>query len=591
MFREGFMKRTHDCGALDANSVGQGVTLCGWVHRRRDHGGLIFIDLRDRWGLTQVVFHPSEGVELHARAKDLRSEFCVVVRGKVNHRPAGTENPKIATGMIEVLAQGLEILNASATPPFEISGEEDVSEELRYTYRYLDLRRAELRDRLILRHQVLRIIRRVLDEERFIEVETPVLTKSTPEGARDYLVPSRLSPGRFYALPQSPQLYKQLLMVAGFDRYYQIARCFRDEDLRAERQPEFTQLDLEMSFVDEETIFQLVEKIFAAIWDGLFHRPLTTPFPRMTYRECLERFGTDKPDVRFGLELKDWTASFRETPFQRFRDVLAKGGVVRGLVATGAAVLSGKAIDSLTEVAKQAGALGLVTVRVAPSELICPMAKHLGQETLQRVVADAGAREGDLLLLVADEREQACRILGTLRNYVGQQLGLIPAGDFAFLWVTDFPLFKFDSDAKRWNSEHHPFTAPMEEDLARLESDPGSVRSRSYDLVLNGVELGSGSIRIHQRLVQEKIFHILGMADQEVQERFGFLLDAFRYGAPPHGGIAPGIDRLIALLTAAPSIREVIAFPKTQKAVDLMVDAPSEVSAAQLKELGISLRK
>ena len=583
--------RTHTCGSLGLDEVGRSVRLCGWVHRRRDHGGLIFFDLRDRWGLTQVVFNPKADAELHAKAKELRPEYCVAIQGKVSIRPAGTENPKIPTGKIEVITDQLEILNPSMTPPFEIAEDAEVSEELRYTYRYLDLRRESLRNRLIIRHKVLEVIRRVLSEAEFIEVETPILTKSTPEGARDYLVPSRLNPGKFYALPQSPQLFKQLLMVAGFDRYYQIARCFRDEDLRAERQPEFTQLDLEMSFVDEETIFALMEKVFSAIWKDLLHQSLETPFPRLTHTECLERFGTDKPDLRFGMELVDMTPLFAATSFRAFREIVDSGGKVKGLVAAGGAVLSGKAVDALTDVAKAAGGHGLVTVRITEKELLSPVAKHLGEETLRKAAAHAHARTGDLLLLVADKPEAAASVLGALRTHLASSLNLIPEGRFAFCWVTDFPLFRFNPELKRWESEHHPFTAPKREDLPFMEKDPGRVRSRSYDLILNGIELGSGSIRIHQRSVQEEIFRILGLPPGEVQERFGFLLDAFRYGAPPHGGIAPGIDRLISLLTGASSIREVIAFPKTQKAVDLMTGAPADVTEAQLKEVGISVVK
>ncbi|MDO8729905.1 MAG: aspartate--tRNA ligase [Candidatus Omnitrophota bacterium] len=585
------LKRTHTCGALRAADTAKQVRLCGWVHRRRDHGGLIFIDLRDRWGLTQVVFNPAAGGELHGRAKDLRSEFCIAVEGTVQKRPAGTDNPKIPTGEIEVAAAGIELFNASATPPFEIAGDAEVSEELRYTYRYLDLRRPELRDRLLLRHKVLKVIRKVLDGEEFTELETPVLTKSTPEGARDYLVPSRLNHGSFFALPQSPQLYKQLLMVAGFDRYYQIARCFRDEDLRADRQPEFTQLDIEMSFTDEETIFALIEKIFTAIWKEALGKELAVPFPRLTYAECMRRFGCDKPDLRYGMELTDLTRSFDGTGFERFRDAIAKGSVIRGLVAPGAGGMTGKQVDGLTELAKQSGALGLVTIRVTEKELVCPVAKHLGEETMKRIVSDSKAKVGDLILLVADSPDRAGLILSGLRGHLAQVLNLIPEGKFAFAWVTDFPLFKWNAETKRWDSEHHPFTAPKQEDQGSLESDPGKVLSRSYDLALNGVELGSGSIRIHDRQMQEAIFRVLGLPEQEVKDRFGFLLDAFRYGAPPHGGIAPGVDRLIALITNASSIREVIAFPKTQKAVDLMVGAPSEASPNQLKELGINIKK
>ena len=584
-------KRTHTCGCLDEKAIGQEVVLQGWVHRRRDHGGLIFIDLRDRWGLTQVVFNPAAGEALHAQAKELRPEFCLSVAGKVAARPPGTENPKLPTGGIEVVARGLAVLNPSQTPPFEIAEEGEISEELRYTYRFLDLRRQAARGALLLRHRTLQVIRRVLEEAEFVEVETPVLTKSTPEGARDYLVPSRLNPGQFYALPQSPQLFKQLLMVAGLDRYYQIARCFRDEDLRADRQPEFTQLDLEMSFVDEEEIFAITERVFAAVWKEILNQTLPVPFPRLKYADCLDRFGTDKPDLRFGMELAEVSPIFRETPFERFRQVVGKGGVVKALVATGGAVLSGKASDALTDVAHALGAQGLVTIRVLERELSCPMARHIGEPGLRQVVEQCGARPGDLVLLAADARPTALRVMGGLRTHLAEKLELVPAGRFSFVWVTDFPLFQYNEEEKRWESEHHPFTAAFEEDLPLLEKEPGKVRARSYDLVVNGQEIGSGSVRIHRREVQEAIFRVLGIPPEEVERRFGFLLGAFRFGAPPHAGIAPGIDRLVALLAGAASIREVIAFPKTQKGVDPMVGAPSEVSPAQLKELGIVVRK
>lgn len=584
--------RTHTCGALDEKAIDQTVRLCGWVHRRRDHGGLTFIDVRDRWGLTQVVFNPQNDAALHAKAKELRPEFCVEIEGRVAARPKGTENPKRSTGMIEVVAKSLTILNVSLTPPFEIADQDEISEELRYRYRYLDLRREASLKPLVLRHRVVQVIRHLLDAQQFLEVETPILTKSTPEGARDYLVPSRLNPGKFYALPQSPQLFKQILMVAGFDRYYQIARCFRDEDLRADRQPEFTQLDLEISFADEETIFALMEEILAAIWSQVLGKPLEIPFPRLTYSEALARFGTDKPDLRYGMELIDFTGSFTATPFERFKAVLGQGGLIKGLLAKRGAGLTGKAHDELTEIAKGAGAQGLVTVRVMAEGVLSPVAKHLGKATLHQLVAQACAQAGDLILLVADQEEAASRALGALRAHLAKQLNVTPAGSeqiFSFVWVTDFPLFRYNEETRRWDSEHHPFTAPRQEDLGLLESSPGKVRSRSYDLVVNGQELGSGSIRIHQPEVQEAVFRVLGMSAEEAKRRFGFLLEAFRYGAPPHGGIAPGIDRLVALMTGSDSIREGIAFPKTQKGIDLMMDAPDTVSPLQLKEVGIRL--
>jgi aspartyl-tRNA synthetase len=585
------MKRTHNCGELTGKDTGKEVVLAGWVHRRRDHGGLIFIDLRDREGITQVVFNPESSKELHQAAQSLRNEYVVAAEGRVRNRPKGTENPRIKTGEIEVEAAKLTVLSAAQTPPFEIEDESQISEELRFTYRFLDLRRKPARDKLIIRHKVCQITRNFLDKEGFIEIETPILTKSTPEGARDYLVPSRVNPGKFFALPQSPQLFKQILMVAGMDKYFQIAKCFRDEDLRADRQPEFTQLDIEMSFIDVDDILDLTERLMKEIFKKAIDLDLKIPFPRLKHRETVDRFGTDKPDTRFGMELIDLTDTLKGGQFQTFEKVITAGGIVKALNFKGKADLSRSEIDVLTELAIKLGAKGLAWFKAGDGNVESPIAKFFDEARIKAMLKKTDAAKGDLILLVADKQDIVNGALGQLRLAIAEKYGLIPKGSFNFLWVVEFPWFKYNDEEKRWEAEHHPFTAPYEEDLQFIESAPQKVRAKAYDLVLNGVEISSGSIRIHDRQTQSRIFKAIGLSDEEAEARFGFLLEAFSYGAPPHGGIAPGLDRLIAMMTGSASIRDVIAFPKTQKAVCFMTGAPSDVSEKQLKELGLSLKK
>ncbi len=585
------MYRTHTCGELTSKDLGKKVILAGWVHRRRDHGGLIFIDLRDRYGLTQIVFNPAKSKELHDTAESLRGEYVVMVDGEVSLRPKGTENPKLKTGEVEIAVSKLTILNTAKTPPFEIDDEAQISEELRFTYRFVDLRRKSSRDKLIIRHKVCHITRNFLEVEGFIEVETPILTKSTPEGARDYLVPSRLSQGKFFALPQSPQLFKQILMVAGMDRYFQIARCFRDEDLRADRQPEFTQLDIEMSFVDVDDVLGLTERLIKAIFKDGIGVDLKTPFPRIKHRESIERFGTDKPDIRFGMELVDLTDTLKGGQFQTFEKVIAGGGIVKALNLKGRADISRSEIDGLTETAIKLGAKGLAYFKVGDGAVDCPIAKFFDETRVKAMLTKMDAVKGDMILAVADKKETVNDVLARLRVALAEKYGLIDKNKFNFLWVVEFPWFKYNNEEKRWEAEHHPFTAPYDEDIKLIETHPEKVRAKAYDLVLNGTEISSGSIRIHDSETQLMIFKAIGLDEEEIKSRFGFLLEAFSYGAPPHGGIAPGLDRLIAMMTGSESIRDVIAFPKTQKAVCFMTGAPSDVSEKQLKELGLNLKK
>ncbi len=582
--------RSHRCGDLTAEQIGQDVCVMGWVQRRRDHGGLIFIDLRDREGVIQLALDPDRDLASHKKAEQVRNEFVLAARGKVSPRPEGTVNPKMKTGEVEVEITELLILNRSETPPFMLDEFTEVAENIRLKYRYLDLRRPALQQNLMMRHLVAKTVRNYFDQQGFIEVETPVLTKSTPEGARDYLVPSRVNTGNFYALPQSPQLFKQLLMVSGFDRYFQIVKCFRDEDLRADRQPEFTQIDCEMSFVNRSQIMDIMEGMVAKVFKEALGIELTLPMPRLSYAEALDRFGVDNPDLRFGLELIDITRQVADSQFKVFSSVAANGGLVKALNVKGCATFSRKELDDLTEFAKIYGAKGMAWVKVTADGWQSPIAKFFTAEELSALNEKLGAEVGDLLLFMADTPAIANEALGRLRGHLGQKLGLAGKDNYQFTWVTEFPLLEWDDEQRRHVAVHHPFTAPLEEDIPLLDTDPGQARAQAYDLVLNGSEIGGGSIRIHDQEVQSRMFELLGIGADEAREKFGFLLDALNFGAPPHGGIAFGLDRLMMILTGADSIRDVIAFPKTQKATCLLSDAPNEVDDKQLQELGIRLR-